>query len=360
MSSKIRDGKHSNFQEKLKESFMTKQTLKNLALALALLVLALIPSTSLGQLGLVSKLPAKRPASAAAQAASHQTKTPGSPSYTHTLLSFPGTLYTYANGINKGATSSKIEIVGGYGAADGGAAAGFLAHVSGKKAVTETYRAVNYPHVPPQQDANDVNDAGQIVGGYVDSSGVGHGYERSGGKFTTIDVPFAGATGTGADAINNSGEIVGGWTDSGGATHAFTLIGGTFTSFDYPGATFTTTLDVNNKGEIVGFYNDTNGVGHGFLLSGGTYTSIDVPGAVYTSSSGINDAGDIVGSDCTTSQCLSTNEGGQGFLLSGGVFTTITIPGEYYTYLIDINNNGMLLGEYQDAAGLVVSFLATP
>lgn len=333
---------------------MTKQTSKNFALALSLLGLALIPSTSLAQAGLTSKFPARRPASAA-QAASHQTKTPGSPSYTYTLLSFPGTLYTNANGINKGATSSKIEIVGEYGAGS------FLAHVSGTKAVTETYRAVNYPHVlPTRQAANDVNDAGQIVGGYLDSSGVIHGYEFSGGKFTTIDVPFAGATGNTADAINNSGEIVGGWTDSGGATHAFTLIGGTFASFDYPGATLTTTLDVNNEGEIVVFYNDTNGVGQGFLLSGGTYTSIDVPGAVYTSSSGINDTGDIVGSYCTTSQCLSTNEGGQGFLLSGGVFPTITIPGEYYTYLIDINNNGMLLGEYQDAAGLVVSFLATP
>jgi probable HAF family extracellular repeat protein len=354
MSSGVRDGKDSNFQEATKECRMTKQTVKNFALALSLLGLALIPATISAQAGLASKLLDKNPATPASRTASHQAKTAGSPSYIYTLLSFPGTLTTFANGINKGATTSKIEIVGSQGQG------GFLVGVSGKKTVTETYRAVNYPHVPPQQVSNDVNDDGQIVGGYLDSSGVGHGYERSGGKFTTIDVPFAGATSTGVFAINNSDEIVGGWTDSGGATHAFTLIGGTFASFDYPGATFTTALDVNNKGEIVGFYNDTNGVGHGFLLSGGTYTSIDVPGAVYTSSSGINDAGDIVGSYCTTSQCVSTNEGEQGFLLSGGGFTTITIPGEYYTSLIDINNNGMLLGEYQDAAGVVVSFLATP
>ncbi len=334
---------------------MTKQSLRNFAIALGLLGLALIPSTSVAQVGPASKLPGKNPATAAAQAASHKTKKPGSPSYSYTLLSFPGTLSTNANGINKGATSSKIEIVGEYGAGS------FLAHVSGTKAVTETYRAVNYPHVlPTRQAANDVNDAGQIVGGYLDSSGVSHGYEFSGGKFTTVDVPFAGATGSTDDAINNSGEIVGGWTDSGGVTHGFTLIAGAYASFDYPGATFTTTLDVNNAGEIVGFYNDTSGVGHGFLLSGGTYTSIDAPGAVYTSSSGINDAGDIVGSYCTTSQCVSTNEGGQGFLLSGGVFTTITIPGEYYTFLIDINNSGVLLGGYQDAAGVTYSFLATP
>jgi hypothetical protein len=165
-------GKGFEFSRDNKERFTTKQTSKNFALALSLLGLALIPSTSLAQAGLASKFPARRPASAAAQAASHQTKTPGAPSYTYTLLSFPGTLSTNANGINKGATSSKIEIVGEYGAGS------FLAHVSGTKAVTETYRAVNYPHVlPTRQAANDVNDAGQIVGGYLDSSGVSHGYE---------------------------------------------------------------------------------------------------------------------------------------------------------------------------------------
>jgi probable HAF family extracellular repeat protein len=333
---------------------MTKQTLKNFALALGLLGLALIPSTSLAQVGLASKLPGKNPATAAAQTVSRQAKTPGSPSYTYTLLSFPGTLNTGANGINKGATTSKIEIVGGQGQG------GFLVGVSVKKTVSEKYQAVNFPHAAEQLAANDVNDAGQIVGNYVDASGASHGYERSGAKFTTIDVPFAGATSTFTNAINNSGEIVGGWTDSGGVTHAFTLIGGTYASFDYPGATFTTANDVNNEGEIVGFYNDTSGVGHGFSLSGGTYTSIDVPGAVYTNSIGINDAGDIVGLYCTTSQCVSTNEGAQGFLLSGGVFTTITIPGEYYTYLTDINNNGVVIGGYQDAAGLVVAFMATP
>jgi probable HAF family extracellular repeat protein len=339
---------------------MTKRTLKNVALSAGLLGLALSTSTGLAQVGLASKLRAGRPASGAAQSASHPAKTPGA-SYTYTLLSFPGTLYTYASGINPGATTSKTEIVGGYGSADADLDEGFLAHVSGKKAVTEAYRAVNYPHVPPQQIANDVNDSGQIVGQYNGRSGVSHGYERSGTKFTTIDVPFAGATSTEAYGINNSGEIVGEWTDSDGGEHAFTLIGGTYASFDYPGAKYTTATDVNNAGVIVGNYVDTSFGVHGYLLSGGTYTSIDVPGAVFTNSTGINDAGNIVGTYCPTSECLSNNfEGAQGYLLSGGVFTTVAIPGEFYTFLNDINNNGVLLGYYQDAAGLIVSFMATP
>jgi hypothetical protein len=223
----------------IKERFMTKPTLKNFALALGLLALALISSTILAQVGLGPKLPGKNPASAAPQAASHQTKTPGAPSYTYTLLSFPGTFYTYASGINPGVTSSKTEIVGGYSAADGEGEAGFLAHVSGTKTVAEAYKAVNYPHEPLFQQADRVNDSGEIVGIYVDSSGVTHGYKQSGGKFTALNVPFAGAEGTWTEGLNNSGEIVGGWEDSDGNGHGLTLIGGTYASFDYPGAEFT-------------------------------------------------------------------------------------------------------------------------
>jgi probable HAF family extracellular repeat protein len=329
---------------------VTKQTIRNFALAVGVLGLALIPSTSLAQLGLASKLPGKNPASAAARAASHQTTTPGATSYTYTLPSFPGTLSTVANGLNPAATTSKIEIVGG---ADG--YAGFLTHVSGTKIVTETYEALNYPHAATPSD---INDSGQVVGSYQDSSGVTHGFEVSGGKFTTLDVPFAGATYTITYAINNSDEIVGTWGDNGVAT-GFTLIGGIYTSFGYPGANYTFAFDVNNDGDIVGSYSspDSNG-DQGYVLTGGTYTSLEVPGAAQTEGIAINDAGVIVGDYCTTSQCPLSQA--QGFVLSGGVFTTITIPGEPYTVLDDINDNGVLLGEYLDAVGLTYSFLATP
>jgi uncharacterized membrane protein len=334
---------------------MTKQILKHFVLSLALLGLALSTSPSMAQVGLASKRPGVRASLSPAQAASHQAQTPGSPSYTYTLLSFPRVLSTYANGINKGATTTKIEIVGGQ------SQGGFLVVVSGKATVSEAYHTVNYPKEPPaSQNANDVNDSGQIVGQYSDTSGVYHGYERTLGTFTKIDVPFGGATGSGASGINNSGEVVGGWYGSNGLEHGFTLIGGTYASFDYPAATQTWGTAVNNVGTIVGTYIDTSGVYHGYSLSGGTYTSIDPPGSVQTFANGINDAGDIVGWYCTTSECVSTTAGEQGFLLSGGVFTTITIPGEFLTDLTDINNNGVVVGSYQDAAGLNVSFMATP
>lgn len=333
---------------------MTKQTLKHLALALGVLGLALIPSTIWAQVGPASKLPGKRPASAAVQAASHQIKTPGAPSYTYTLLSYPGTLSTLAIGINPGAITSKIATVGLAGQD------GFVALVSGKKKFTETYEAVDYPHAAQQVGPQAINDLGQIVGQYFDSAGHYHSYELSGGKFTTIDVPFTGATTTFAYGINNSGEIVGAWVDSAGNTHGFTLIGGTYASFDFPGASSTQAFSVNSAGDIVGPYDDASNIAHGFLLSGGTYTAIDFPGSTASLAGGINDSGVIVGDYCTTTECAATDDWTQGYLLSGGVFTTIAIPGEAATIPQNINNNGVVVGFYIDAAGLEVSFLAVP
>jgi len=338
---------------------MTKQTLKHFALSLAVLAVALIPSENFAQAGLGSKLAGERAASSRAQGATRQTQTPGSPSYTFTLLNYPGTLFTLATCINKGALTSKIEITGEY-APRADTETGFLVKVSGKKTVTEIYEAVSYPHEPAQQVAYCSNDSGLIVGTYQDSSGVFHGYERNGAKFTTLDVPFAGATATFPQSINNSGEVVGGWEDSDGNEHGFALIGTSFSSFDYPGGTQAYADDVNSAGDIVGNFLDSSGVETGFVLSGGTYTAISYSGAVETFASGINDAGNIVGGFCTTSECVETFDGFQSFLLSGGVFTPIALPGEVYTSVTDINNNGTVIGYYQDAAGVVGSFMATP
>jgi|HubBroStandDraft_1064217.scaffolds.fasta_scaffold00330_15 hypothetical protein len=340
---------------------MTKQTVKYLALSLAVLGVTLISSPSPAQAGLASKLPGKRASSSTAQAASRQTQTPGAASYTYTLLSYPGQLSTAAICINKGATTSKTEIVGGYGDNGNFSQAGFLVELSGKKNNAESYQAVNDPHKPAQQEATCINDAGQIVGTYLDSSNFNHGYERIGGKFTPLEVPFAGATATLPFSINDSGEVVGCWGDSDGNDHGFTLIGGTYASFDYPGGSQTCADDINSAGDIIGTYFDASGVENGFLLSGGTYTSFAYPGAVQTFVNGINDSGVIVGGYCTTTECEDTLDGVQNFLLSGGVFTPINIlPGEVYAVVDDINNDGVLVGWYQDADGLVVSFMATP
>jgi hypothetical protein len=283
------------------------------------------------------------------------------PGYTYTLFDDPGSFNTNGFGINLGAATAEINIVGGLGTNAGypiGFSGGFLMRYEATKTLSaEVYRPVNLPGAT-QQAAAGINDGGDIVGYYSESSGLPQGYLESGGTFTTIDVPFSGATWTVPFGINNAGAIVGYWLDS-STSHGFLLSGGTYTSFDYPGATFTVANGINNHGEIVGFYGDASGVYHGFSLLGGTYTSIDAPETTATEAYGVNDAGDIVGTNCLTVKCADNFVEFQGFLLSGGVFTTITVPGANASAPVGIDDKGVMVGVFYDPVGHH-SFLAIP
>lgn len=361
---------------------MKNHVLKNSGIVLGLLGTVLIASSSFAQ-GLMPavRFPGARKALPKAQVS---TRMSDSPTYTYTLIGYPGALDTQGVGINpdalgrnsdgqSGTATSETKVVGAWSSSDGTSQTGFLARVHGANPVHETYDLLNDPQGSQVQQPYSINDFGQVVGDYymgdIGGAYIFHSYELDGDTFKPLNVPFAGAVSTFSPAINNAGEIVGGWTDSTGNSHGYTLIGDTYTSFDYPGGgQIQLYLSVNSEGHIVGSYADANGNVHGFLRRGETYTSIDFPGAVYTVSTGINDADEIVGSYCPTSQCLQTGgEGLQGFILKNGVYTTFAIPGEYATALASINNKGVLMGNYYDAnvsaadtANHVYTFLATP
>src|SRR5580698_3377152 len=322
---------------------MTKQISKHFALLACVgLLLSASPSMAQGKLATLKPTRSGLPA----QGTSHfgGKELPNSPSYSFSYFDFPQAPYTAPTAINSGAVTSKILIVGGYGPEFD---SGFLLRVGvNKSSIDEAYSAVNFPG-SSNQIADGINDLGQIVGFYFDSAGNQHGYEFSGGTFTTLDVPFFGAIGTGATQINNSGEIVGVWSDSSGLLHGFMLVAGLYTSLDYPGGTNTEASCVNNEGDIVGDYQDSSGNFHGFLLSGGAYSSIDVPGAQGTIVIGNNDPGEMVGWYCTDTAC----EAYQGYLLSGGAFTTINAPGTDTSILWDINDKGVIVGSYSDSRG---------
>jgi probable HAF family extracellular repeat protein len=72
-------------------------------------------------------------------------------------------------------------------------------------------------------NVNSINDAGDLVGTY----GAGGRYQRwlrSGGVFTTIDLP--GAKYSAAEGINSAGVIVGTYIDAANHTHGFEYAGG--------------------------------------------------------------------------------------------------------------------------------------
>jgi hypothetical protein len=63
-----------------------------------------------------------------------------------------------------------------------------------------------------------INNGGQMVGFYAVGP-TAHGFLLSDGSYTTIDVP--GATFTYLDSINNVGQLVGHYIDGSGMVHGF-------------------------------------------------------------------------------------------------------------------------------------------
>jgi uncharacterized membrane protein len=89
-------------------------------------------------------------------------------------------------------------------------------------------------------------------------------------QFTTIDAPNSLATEL--FGINDAGQIVGAYQDTSAqqASHGFVLSKGVFTVLPGPGVSgplgFAT--EINQQGQIVGSYTDpTTGITHGFLAT---------------------------------------------------------------------------------------------
>lgn len=90
--------------------------------------------------------------------------------------------------------------------------------------------------------------------------------------FTTLDVP--GSLATLPAGINNAGQIVGSYLDPHGGRHGFMLSSGSYATLDPPGSNSTFLQGVNDTDQIVGYYYKNTPptmptVAVGFLLSGG-------------------------------------------------------------------------------------------
>ena len=83
--------------------------------------------------------------------------------------------------------------------------------------------------------------------------------------YTTFDDPLATGGDTQALGINDAGQIVGFYEDSSLKLHGFLKSGSTYTTLDDPSATGNTVANgINASGQIVGDYINATGY-HGFL-----------------------------------------------------------------------------------------------
>jgi hypothetical protein len=150
--------------------------------------------------------------------------------------------------------------------------------------------------------ANAINDKLAIVGSYADSAGVQHGFLLVNGKYKTLDVPKSFKSfGTVATGINNKGTIVlyyfvnSTGTELGSAMT--TNSGKTYTKINVPGAGAggSGSLDLNNEADVCYEWFDSAGLLHGALLHGGKYYKFDFPKAYGTYGGGLNDRSTVAG-----------------------------------------------------------------
>jgi hypothetical protein len=105
-----------------------------------------------------------------------------------------------------------------------------------------------------------------VVGYYIDSSGIPHGYFRNTNGALHFPIDPSGSVGTILFGLNVRNWVVGRYADSSGVTHGlFFVPPNSFFTFDYPGSTFTSLNGINAQGVICGRYVDASGIAHGFL-----------------------------------------------------------------------------------------------
>jgi hypothetical protein len=150
--------------------------------------------------------------------------------------------------------------------------------------------------------ANGINDKGDVVGCYTDSSNAQHGFVLKGTTYTTLNPPGVSTALVAAWSINNAGVIgIYGLNSAETGYISFTTKndGKTYKSFAYSkaGSEGTAIHAVANNGDIDGTYFDSAVTAHGVLFHKNKYYPFSDPnaGTVGTRADGLNIKMQIVG-----------------------------------------------------------------
>jgi hypothetical protein len=221
----------------------------------------------------------------------------------------------------------------------------------------------DYPGTGNSTNPQKINDTNDIVGGYVDSSGVTRDFVRfSDGTFSA---PIVDPNDTCifhytlANGINNSRLICGDYHGHGvpcfADSHGFFLMGHTFSNFDVPGSMTTTLGGVNNVGDFAGSFPEGLVI-NGFVSLGGTITSISVPGSLDTFAYQLNSLNQLEGYYIDISEVLH----GYWRDSNGTLHFPIDPPGSRGTSLFGNNDSNWMVGTYVDSAGTTHGLFFVP
>jgi hypothetical protein len=208
-----------------------------------------------------------------------------------TSTAFPGT--SVASGINDNG-----EIVGSVVTNDN-------ARIQAYVKTGNVFTLYTYPATVSSRatEFEGINNAGVRVGSFTDSTDTIRGIIQLGTTATllenTVNVPANRSTFI--FDVNNLGQMVGGYFDPVSDTqHGFFSAGTLFVTLDFPGSSVTWLNGINDLGQMVGgYFDDSTQLWHGFLTDGKTFTVLDYPDVPGqrpgTFLTGIDNAGRIVG-----------------------------------------------------------------
>jgi hypothetical protein len=205
-----------------------------------------------------------------------------------------------------------------------------------------------------QTDITGINDNDEIVGYYLDSEGVEHGFFGTlDGNYTFFDYDDANDPGTVIRAISNDGHMTGYANTNCGHSSCIIEFERNPDGSAVPIKNGQAVLDgmvagINKSGEFVGDYFDADGTFHGYTGKAGRYKQdIALPFEnVGVHGRGIGTSGAIAGwfVDTTGSNYV------HGFLQANGTTSQVDFPNpvEKDTYLSGMSGKGLIVGAWDN------------
>jgi hypothetical protein len=166
---------------------------------------------------------------------------------------------------------------------------------------------------------------------------------------SVFDYPGAGNQ-TRPQKISDRGDVVGIFVDPSGVSRGFVMFRNG--SFSMPmvdpndAGNLTEARGINNSQLVCGDYLDSAGAFEGFFFSNNVYTNY-APEPAFTVVLGVNNAGDFCGSEIPSSTGIQS-----AFVNIGGVLTDFVVTDATATLAYSLNANNQSCGYYIDSSGV--------